>query len=127
VLSLEALHGGARSSVCALVVDGDSEVKQGLADLERSDYVKFHGLIRQLAEAGFIRNEQKFRRLEADIYELKLSHPALRMFCFRHGDLWICTHIDRKPGKRRLQDHVVKVRALRERLLMEGVHEDESC
>ena len=126
-MSLEALHGGARSSVCALVVDGDSEVKRGLADLDRSACVKLHGVIRQLAETGLIRNEEKFRRLDAGIYELKLRNPALRMFCFARGNLWICTHVDRKPGKRHLSDHVRRVKALRERVLTEGVHEDKAC
>jgi len=120
MLSLEGLAGGARSRVCALVVDGDAEVRRGLAELDRGVYVKLHGVIEQLAEFGFIRNEQKFRRLEAGIYELKLRTPALRIFCFQHGNLWICTHVERKPGKRSLQNQIAKVKALRERVLKEG-------
>jgi len=121
VLSLEELYGGARSSVCALVVDGDSEVKRGFADLDGRAVAKLRGVIRQLAESGFIRNEQKFRRLDAGIFEMKLHNPAVRLFCFEYGNLWVCTHVARKPGKRHLQDHVARVKALRERVLMEGV------
>ncbi len=120
MMSLEELAGGARSRVCALVVDGDSEVRRGLAELDRGTYVKLHGVIEQLAEFGFIRNEEKFRRLETGIYELKLRVPALRVFCFQHGNLWICTHVECKPGKRRMQHQIAKVKALRERVLKEG-------
>jgi len=89
VLSLEELYRGSRASVCALVVDGDSEVKRGLADLDRSAYVKLHGVVRQLGEAGFIANEEKLKRLDVGIYELKLRTPALWVFCFRQGDRWV--------------------------------------
>jgi hypothetical protein len=121
VLSLERLYAGARSSVCALVVDGDSEVRRGFATLDGRAVAKLRGVIRQLAESGFIRNEQKFRRLDAGICEIKLHNPAVRLFCFEYGNLWVCTHVARKPGKRHLKDHVARVKALRERVLMEGV------
>jgi hypothetical protein len=121
VLSLEKLYGGARSSVCALVVDGDSEVKRGSATLDGRAVAKLRGVIRQLAESEFIRNEQKFRRLDAGIFEMKLHNPPVRLFCFEYGSLWVCTHVASKPGKRHLQDHVARVKALRERVLMEGM------
>jgi len=121
VLSLEELYRGTCGSVCALVVDGDSEVKRGLDTLDAGAVAKLRGIIRRLAESGFIRNEQKLRRLEAGIYEIKLHNPPVRLFCFGHGNLWVCTHMARKPGKRHLKDHVDRVKALRERMLMEGM------
>jgi hypothetical protein len=121
VLSLEELYRGARSSVCALVVDGDSEVKRGFDTLDGRAVARLRGVIRQLAESGFIRNEQKFRRLDAGIYEMKLHNPAVRLFCFERGNLWVCTHVARKPGRRHLRDHIDRVKALRARVLMEGM------
>jgi len=121
VLSLDELYRGARSSVCALVVDGDSEVKRGFDTLDGRTVARLRGVIRQLAESGFIRNEQKLRRLDAGIYEMKLHNPAVRLFCFEHGNLWVCTHVTRKPGSRHLRDHIDRVKALRARVLMEGM------
>ena len=99
----------------ALVVDGRAEVLDFLNDLPLPQFDKMEGLIQRLASDGFIANQEKFRRLDAGIYELKLWHPPVRMFCFQRGPDWVCTHVDRKPGSRELRSHVAKVKALRQR------------
>ncbi len=115
MLSLEELRRGRRCVVFALVVDGRAEVPDFLNDLPRPHFDKMEGLVLRLASDGFIANREKFRRLDAGVYELKLWHPPVRMFCFQHGPDWVCTHADRKPGGRELRSHIAKVKALRQR------------
>jgi hypothetical protein len=119
VLRLEELRRGRRSAVFALVVDDRTEVTDFLNDLPTPLFDKLEGTIERLADDGFIANQEKFRRLDTGVYELKLWRPPLRMFCFQHGPDWVCTHADRKPGSRQLRSHVAKVKALRQRYLEE--------
>jgi hypothetical protein len=119
VLSVEELSRGRRGAVFALVVDGRDEVADFLNDLPLPLFDKLEVMIERLADDGFIANQEKFRRLDAGVYELKLWRPPLRVFCFQHGPDWVCTHADRKPGSRELRSHVAKVKVLRRRYLEE--------
>lgn len=119
MLSVEELSRGRRGTVFALVVDGRDEVADFLNDLPLPLFDKLEGMIERLADDGFIANQEKFRRLDAGVYELKLWRPPLRVFCFQHGPDWVCTHADRKPGSRELRSHVAKVKVLRQRYLEE--------
>ena len=115
--SLEKLgHEGrsTRYAVYALVIDGGSEALDFLNGLEEPQFNKMQQLIDRLSVEGFIANQEKFRRLDAGIYEMKLWAPPVRLFCFRDGTDWICTHGDRKPGERELQAHIAKVNTLRQ-------------
>lgn len=119
MLSREKLAPAGRSTVYELVLDGDRVMSGFLMSLQEGDRLKLYALIRMLAERGFIGNCRKLRRLEAGIYELKLRSPAIRVFCFRDGPDWICTHGQVKPGKSELRAQRAKVRALRERYVEE--------
>jgi len=119
VLGVEELSRGRRGTVFASVVDDRTEVADFLTDLPAPPFDKLEGMIERLADDGFIANQEKFRRLDAGAYELKLWRPPLRMFCFQHGSDWVCTHADRKPGSRELRTHVAKVKVLRQRYLEE--------
>jgi hypothetical protein len=120
VLNLEELRRGQKCTVHSLVVDGNCDASDYLDGLPDGTLQKIQAVICRLADDGFIPNRQKFNRLESGIYELKLRKPAVRLFCFQDGPDWICTHGDRKPGKRELQSHVARVRALRERYQRES-------
>jgi hypothetical protein len=120
VLSLEKLGQDSRSTRCAvyaLVVDGGSEALDCLYGLPRPQFDKMQVLIDRLATEGYISNKQKLRRLDSGVYELKLWAPPVRMFCFQDGPNWVCTHGDRKPGKRELKAQIAKVKSLRQRYL----------
>ena len=119
VIETEDLGRGSSASVRALVVDGRSEILDFLNELPHDSFAKLQVLIGQLAEYRFLANQEKFRRLAAGIYELKLRKPPVRLFCFQDGPNWICTHGDTKPGKRELQSHVAKVQTLRRRYFEE--------
>jgi len=82
-------------------------------------YRKLMAAVTRLANDGFVPNQQKFRRLDTGVYELKLRQPPVRLFCFQDGPDWVCTHGDRKPGQRELRTHIAKVKALRQRLMEE--------
>jgi len=122
LLTLEELcPRGQKCSVFALVVDGRSEAAEWLNELPDDVFSKLMAVACRLAADGFIPNEQKLRRLESGIFELKLRYPPIRLFCFRLGQDWVCTHGDTKPGKRELRKHVAKVKTLRQRYLEERI------
>ncbi len=119
MLTREELCRGRKYTVFALVADGGCEVTDYLLALPEDVRLKMHAAIKGLADQGFVPNQQKFRRLEAGVYELKLRNPPVRLFCFQDGPDWVCTHGHTKPGMRELQSHIAKVRALRKRYLEE--------
>ena len=119
MLSREALRSGRRCTVFALLVDGRCEVTDYLMELPEDARSKMEAVIRALADEGFVPNQQKFRRLDAGVYELKLRNPPVRLFCFQDGRNWVCTHGHTKPGPRELRTHVAKVESLRKRWLEE--------
>jgi hypothetical protein len=120
MLNLEELcPRGEKCTVFALVVDGRAEAAEWLAELPEDVFGKLMAVACRLAANGFIPNEQKLRRLDSGIFELKVRHPPVRLFCFRLGQDWVCTHGDEKPGRRELRGHIAKVKTLRQRLLEE--------
>ena len=119
MLSREALRSGRRCTVFALLVDGRCEVTDYLMELPEDVRSKMEAVIRALADEGFVPNQQKFRRLDAGVYELKLRNPPARLFCFQDGRNWVCTHGHTKPGPRELRTHIAKVESLRKRWLEE--------
>lgn len=118
MMSCESICTG-RRTVSVLVMDGRSEAAEWLNELPDSAYRKFMVTAVRLAADGFIANQQKFRRLDDDVYEMKLRHPPLRLFCFRCGLDWVITHGTAKPGPRELRTHIAKVKSLRNRFLEE--------
>ncbi|MBN2465626.1 type II toxin-antitoxin system RelE/ParE family toxin [candidate division WOR-3 bacterium] len=119
MLSREALRSGRRCTVFALVVDRGCEVTDYLMGLPEDVRSKMETVIRVLADEGFVPNQQTFRRLDAGVYELKLRNPPVRLFCFKDGRNWVCTHGHTKPGPHELRTHVAKVKSLRKRWLEE--------
>jgi hypothetical protein len=101
------------------LVDGGCEAADYLESLPEDVRLRIHAVVRRLADERFIPNRQKFNRLDAGIYELKLRRPPVRLFCFQSGPDWVCTHGDRKPGQSELGAHVAKVKELRKRYLEE--------
>ncbi|MCX6841529.1 MAG: hypothetical protein NTX53_04495 [candidate division WOR-3 bacterium] len=115
MLNREALRSGRRCTVFALTIDGGCEVTDFLMELPADARVKLEIVIRGLADEGFLPNQQKFRRLDAGVYELKLRNPPVRLFCFQDGRDWVCTHGHTKPGPRELRTQMAKVRTLQKR------------
>lgn len=119
MLRRAALRSGRACTVFALVVDGRCDVTDYLMELTADVRTRVEVVIRALADAGFVPNQQKLRRLDAGVYELKLRKPPVRLFCFQDGRDWICTHGHTKPGARELRVHIAKVETLRESWLKE--------
>ena len=120
MLRLEPLRIGGRCTVFALAQENGCKAVDWLMELPEEVRLKLYRAIAMLAEQGLIRNQQRFRRLEDGVYELKLRNPPVRLFCFQHGPDWVCTHGDRKPGQRELRVHIAKVKTLRKRLVEES-------
>ena len=119
MLSREVLRSGRQCTVFALVVGRGCEATDYLMELPEDVRSKLETIIRGLADEGFVPNQQKFRRLDAGVYELKLRNPPVRLFCFQDGRNWVCTHGHTKPGPHKLRTHVAKVKSLRKQWLEE--------
>lgn len=119
MLSCVVLHQGRRCAVRVLLQDGRCEATDYLEELPEEVRLKLHAVIKRLADESFIPNRQKFSRLDAGVYEMKLKHPPVRLFCFQSGPDWICTHGDRKPGRSELGRHIARVKVLRRRYMEE--------
>jgi len=121
MLSRHVLRSGTGCTVFALTIEGRCEVTDYLMELPEDVRSKLEGVVRMLASAGFLPNQQKFRRLDSGVYELKLREPPVRLFCFQDGRSWVCTHGHTKPRPHELRTHIAKVRALRKRWFEECV------
>jgi hypothetical protein len=119
MLELEELYSE-KHKVCVLVVDGRCDVRMYLGALSEREQSSLVAVMRLLAVQGFVANKERFNRLDSGIYEIKTRRPPHRLYCFQDGNYWICTHGSRKPGKREMQRHIAKVKALRTRLQEES-------
>lgn len=124
MLSLRLLESGPARDVYALAVGGRCEVTEFIAGLDlRARKHLFHAFER-LAQTGYAgQGETAFKRLEADVYEIKEHVSNTRVFCFLEGRrVVVCTHARPKPaGKARYRDEIEKVESWRARCIAAGV------
>ncbi len=124
MLSLRLLESGPARDVYALAVGDRCEVTQFIAGLDvRARQHLFHAFER-LAQTGWAgQSGTVFKRLVADVYEIKEHVSNSRVFCFLEGRrVVVCTHARTKPaGKARYRDEIEKVRSWRARCIAAGV------
>jgi hypothetical protein len=85
-----AANGTALSVLYAVGSDGASPAKEFVELQEIKDQRKLAVLFQRMADVGELRNREKFKKVEGDIWEFK-SHQ-LRILCFRDGPNWILTN-----------------------------------
>jgi len=93
-------------SLYLLVLEGVAPVKEYLNGLREKEEKQFFNLFERILHHGPPKNEEKFRHIGDEIYELKVG-SGHRILCFFAGSALpralILTHGFRKPGKRVLQ------------------------
>jgi hypothetical protein len=107
--SQELFIKGSRLTVCMITRGTRCETKDFLDDCEkdaRSAYVTLFARIRYLAESGYIRNEQQFKQVRQNLFEVKESGGA-RLFGFfdpTNRQFFLLTHGWKKgPAKEQTQ------------------------
>jgi phage-related protein len=111
MVDIEVLLDGEELILYALVVNKKSFIRDFINGLERSDKIQVVNLIQQRADRLNIHNQQHFRSLGDEIFELK-TRNGIRILCFWHGERkLVLTHGFMKPHPKVLKQE--KEKALR--------------
>lgn len=119
MVDIEVLLDGEELILYALVVNKKCLIRDFISGLERSDKIQVVNLIKQRAERLHIHNQQHFRSLGDDIYELK-TRNGIRILCFWNGERkLVLTHCFFKPHPKVLKQEKEKaiqwIKELREK------------
>lgn len=103
---------------------GTMPARQFLEQLQPAVRAKFYSRIVVLADQGDLPNEQMFKRLDAQLWEIKIGSPALRLMCFRHGGDWVLTHGCKKLSKKEFQVEMDRAGRIRREHLEQAADAD---
>ena len=84
MVDIEVLLDGEELILYALVVNKKCLIRDFISELERIDKIQVSSLIKQRAERLHIHNQQHFRALGDEIFELK-TRNGIRILCFWSG------------------------------------------
>jgi hypothetical protein len=126
ILRLVPLEIGPLMQVYDLERDGRRDAREFLDSLDTSAQSRLVKTFRQLAQTGRAgREEQRFKRLEGPVWEIKERSVNVRLFCFRWGNaIIVCTHGLKKPagrGSEVYRNAINKVKRLLEECTNAGV------
>jgi phage-related protein len=108
MIDIEVLWEGDALVLYALVVNHKSLVREFIGGLEVDDKKQVAHLIKQRADRLIIHNEQIFRSIGNDIFDLK-SRNGIRILCFWEGiGKVILTHGFSKPPQKVLKQEKKK-------------------
>ena len=85
MVDIEVLLDGEKLILYALVVNKKSLIRDFIKGLEDSDRKQVVNVIKQRADRLNIHNQQHFRSLGDEIFELK-TRKGIRILCFWHGE-----------------------------------------
>lgn len=108
MVDIEVLADGEEIILYALVVNKKSLIWDFIDGLERTDKIQVVNLIKQRADRLNIHNQQHFRSLGDDIFELK-TRNGIRILCFWYGERkLVLTHGFFKPHSKVLKNEKEK-------------------
>ena len=107
-MEIDLLHEGRALSLYGIVIDGTCLIREFIDDLENQNKKQVAKLLEQRAERLELFDEQKFRSIGDDIFELK-TRRGLRILCFWGGpQKLILTHGFPKPTPKVLRTEKAK-------------------
>ena len=107
-MAIELLRSGEALNLYALVVNGKCLIRDFINSLENRSKRQVVKLLEQRANHLALFDEQKFRYIGDDIFELK-TRSGVRILCFWSGQrVLILTHGFSKPTKRVLRTEKAK-------------------
>ncbi|MCD6577271.1 MAG: type II toxin-antitoxin system RelE/ParE family toxin [Anaerolineaceae bacterium] len=110
-MAIELLRSGEALKLYALVVNGKCLIRDFINGLEIRSKKQVFKLIEQMADRLVLFDEQKFRAIGDNIFELK-TRGGIRILCFWGGSkTLILTHGFSKPTKKVLQ--IEKAKAIK--------------
>ncbi|MBI3351503.1 MAG: type II toxin-antitoxin system RelE/ParE family toxin [Nitrospirae bacterium] len=99
--------------MCAITHSNKCLVELFIDTLPVSEQKKIFALLRRTAEHGTLKNEQKFKKLENNIFEFKADQ--VRVFCFfDKGKLIILTHGFLKKSQKAPKSEIKQAKHLME-------------
>jgi phage-related protein len=107
-MTLTTLYAGKEYTLSALVINGDCLVQEFLSGLDKQSERQIMSLLERTGDNGPLRNEEKFKRLEGKIYELKTRTGVRILSFFGEGHSLILTHGFFKPSKKKLKMEISK-------------------
>jgi phage-related protein len=119
------LASGPKCELYALMVRGKCQIQDYIPSLQKEDQKKVAALLKHFCLSGPPTNEEKFRYLGDDIWELKTS-SGIRILSFFLTPSWrqrlVLTHGFRKPHQKVLQREKEKAMEWREEYLHNVEH-----
>lgn len=108
MVDIEKLLDGKELILYALVVNKKCLIRDFINSLEDQDKKQVTNLLKQRADRFHIHNEQQFRPLGNEIFELK-TRGGVRILCFWDGQRkLVLTHGFFKPPKKLLKKEIEK-------------------
>jgi hypothetical protein len=106
--------GHARVIEAAVLLDGSMPAKDFIDSLSDGDQAKLYALFRLLGDTGWIRNQEKFKKVEGtEFFEFKSFQ--VRMPCFFMGDRRVVvTHGFRKKKEKIPRGEIERAKRIRE-------------
>jgi len=104
----ETLLIGRCFTLMALVVNDECLIKKFISGLSPIDQKQLAALFQRIADNGPPHNEEKFRKLEDNVFEIK-TRRGIRVLCFFDGEKsLLLTHGFPKPQKKVLMVEISK-------------------
>lgn len=112
---IEVPYKGSRHAIRhAQNKNGRTLARKFLDGLQRRDLAKFYGIIVTLADEGQDNtSEEQLKKLTANIWEIRVLYPGLRLLCFPHNNDWYLTHGCKKLSRKEFQIEIAKAERIR--------------
>jgi len=105
-----------KSKKIAFLMKGNTcECEKGLRAVDNLIKKRLWAIMKRLADAGYINNDEIFKYVGNGIWEFKPD--SIRVYCFFDDDLVICTHCAAKQKQRRTKIEIKKACGLRNQYL----------
>ena len=85
-------------------LNGKKPAKEFIESMTEKERIKLQLILRMRVDKGRVSNEQKFKKLEGPIWELKSD--KIRVLCFQDGKCWVLTNGFRKDTRKTRRKYI---------------------
>jgi phage-related protein len=84
--------------------NGSYPAEEFVKNLTQAEQIKLSHVLQRLIDTGKVWNEEKFKKLEGAIWEIKADHN--RLLCFNHKNCWFLTNGFKKDSQKTKRTHI---------------------
>ena len=113
MLTLEPIYEGPAFALYGIIHSSECLVQEFIDTLPQAEQKKIIALLKRAADHGLPKNEEKFKKLQDDLFEFKADQVRLICF-FDKGKLIILTHGFLKKSQKTPKTEVEKAKRLQD-------------